>query len=188
MLKNIKKIFRVVLGCIAIIVAPHVYSKTIHIPVELRCSKNPTTASWKVLNGISGVQYTITTKGLRESGNDIMKIVNVDGLGTVNDDLHVYVEARCLPQNDEVDISPTDSSLACNQGEGIAVKMFAPNNIDPNKYHYVGILAVTENEEKVQEFTINDSIVSDIDKESPHTNAKLVKPNVEVWHSSVVCI
>lgn len=151
MLKDIKRIFKVMVGCVVIVVSPYICANTMNIPIELECSKNLMMAPWHVFGGKPGIQYSLTTEGLRDVGKDgIVKIVDVNSLGRTLYGLHVSVVAKCIPLDEEADMSLTGSHLACNDGEGIKIKMFEPNG-DPDKYHYVGTLTITVDEKGKEE-------------------------------------
>ena len=182
--RNVVRVIRMIVGCTAIIVSSYTYAgTTTHvIPLEFKCGSNPVGAPWYVFNGTPGVQYTLTTKGIREIGKDyIMEINDINGIGKTSYGLCVYVEARCIPLDDETDISLTGNSLACNVGEGIKIKMFEPNSVNPDKYHYVGTLTITRHKEKIQEITTdNTTTVSDSEKEQLQSNANTKSPALKI--------
>lgn len=75
----------------------------------------------------------------------------------------MYMLALCVPSIPLLDgvttnVSLTNSYLSCNIGEGIKVRMSEPNSSDPNKYHYIGTLTVTENKEHKQEVLLGGAI------------------------------
>ncbi len=172
--RNILQIVRMIVGCVATILSSYGYAGITHSPVELKCSSNPMAAPWLMLKGTIGIQYTLTTKGLREDGKEsITEVAKIDNIGKTSNGLSVYIEARCIPLNEEVDISLTDSFLTCNVGDGLIVRMFEPNNINPDKYHYVGILTITRNEKKVLESTNSNSTIVGNNEQQLQFNNKL---------------
>ncbi len=180
--KNIMQIARLVVGCIVITISPYICAtvKVENIPGEWECSKGPKSAPWVTFDGIPGTQYTLTTKGLYENGKEsVTEVVDIDNVPMTRDGVLMIVGAKCMPSLEEgAAVSLTGSSLVCGVGEGIAVKMFAPNNINSNKYHYVGTIAVRHTEE-IQEITnSNVTKISDSKKKQLQFdgNIKVVTP------------
>lgn len=151
MLKNITKILKVIVTCTVIMVSPYACAGTMTIPIELECSRGLMLAQWVTFNGEPGTQYTLTTKGIRDAERKkegIITVRNVNSLGRTHYGLYVYVEARCMPRNGEVNMSLTGSSLTCDEGEGIKIKMSEPNSMNKNGYNYVGTLTIVQDEKE----------------------------------------
>jgi hypothetical protein len=76
MLKGIAKIFKITVGFIAIMASSCICAETIPVPIEIQCSSDFMESSWMTIGGISGVQYVLETKGLRDSevGRDIVEV------------------------------------------------------------------------------------------------------------------
>lgn len=166
MLKNIILITKAAVCCATIIICSYASAEVVHIPVEIPCSENPMVAPWITYNGEPKIQYAITTEGLRETEKEgVLEVINVNGLGRTHEGIHTYVEARCMPADVETDVSLTNSSLICKKGEGIKIKMFEPNSINPGQYRYVGILTImTENKKKIME--VESKSVAEISSQS----------------------
>ena len=179
MLKNkkIARIFKVIVGCMTIMVSPYVCANTIHVPVEIGCSNNLLESPWITFNGIPGVRYTLTTRGLRDSeaNEDVVKVVNAGLVSKTIYGLHVHVEARCIPRNNGKYVSITGTVLGCGIGEGIKINMFAPNSSDSNRYRYVGMLTISQDEKK--EYKGN--IIFNGKEELSQVKIKLDIPEVE---------
>ncbi len=185
MLKNrkIARIIRMMVGCAAIIISSYSYAETIQVPVEIKCSKNPIVSPWVIFNGETGVRYTLITEGLRvDSKEDIAEVIRTTGVGRTSGGLPMCIEARCIPSTDNgTDMSFTGSSLACNSGEGIKVKMFIPNSVNPDKYHYVGMLGITRDGEKTQELTVgNATMLRDTENVNLPLDIKLTVPKIGI--------
>lgn len=148
MLKNVMQTVRIIVCCAVVVVSPYAYAEVTYIPVEIKCSNNPMAAQWITFAGDPGVQYTITTEGLREDGKEgVAEVVRTRYVGRTRDGLHMFAAARCVSSpNTDVDISLTGSSLECSIGDGIEATMLEPNSSNPDKYHYVGTLAVVRSE------------------------------------------
>lgn len=178
-----------IVGCVIVAISCACCAMVEQYPVEIKCSPNPIDVPWRVLNGESRFQFTITTEGLRVDGKDsIEEIVDTESVRTKHSGLHAFVVARCIPSNKGADITLTGSFLTCGVGEGIRIKMFSPNSIDPDKYHYVGVLtAVTQDEEKKQE--TNTSVVNATTRYSEEKSSFYIglnTPKAEISSSSVV--
>lgn len=152
MLGNVVRIIKaVVVTCIITIVSAYAYAGVVHIPLEIPCSRNPMIAPYVIFGGMPGVKYTLTTVGLRvDGGDEIEEIVNSGGLEKTRYGLYTYVGARCIPTDEAINVSLSGSSIMCNEGEGIKVRMLEPNGSNSDQYHYVGVLTITYKEEKKQ--------------------------------------
>ncbi len=176
MLKNkrIVQIIKMLVSCVISIISAYTNAEVTYAPVELNCSSSPMKTPWLVIKGTPRIQYTLATKGLREDGKEaILEVANVDGAGKTSSGLFVYVEARCISSNEEVNISLTDDFIACNVGDGLIVRMREPNNIDPDKYHYVGVLTIIRDEKKMLEVINNNATTVSNSEQQPQFNNKL---------------
>jgi hypothetical protein len=172
--------------CLVMLVYGHCgYAGKIQIPVEIQCSNSPLTSPWVIFNGEPGSQHTLITNGLREEGREgILEVVEIEGIGRTCYGLHVCVEARCILSNNRANLSLTGSYFTCEVGEGMRVTMFAPNSSNPDKYHYVGTLITSRDEEKMQKVTkkmqevtsSTNNIASNVEKEQLWLNAKIIFP------------
>lgn len=96
MLRNIVKIIITMIWYIAVIASPYAFAKTTYVPVEIQCSRHPMRAQWTTFDGIPGVQYTLTTMGLRKDGsNEIDAVVDTGGVGRTYYGLYVHAGAMC---------------------------------------------------------------------------------------------
>ena len=175
MIKNTIRIVKAIIYCAIIMTSPYACAVVVHVPVEIKCSRNPMVAPWVIFGGAPETQYTLITKGLRETGKEVLEVVEVDGVGRTHDGLYVYAEARCIPSNKETRISLTGNFLACKPGEGIKIAMLEPNSGDPEQYSYIGTLHIARNEKKVQKAIVSDIItVRDVVDEQLQSNMKFL--------------
>lgn len=180
MLKDISQIVRATICYTLVMASPYACAETTYTPVEIKCSNNPMVAQWTMFAGRPGVQYTLTTDGLREEGKEgIAEVVRTRYVGRTRDGLHMFVAARCTSSpNTDVDISLTGNFLECNMGDGIEVIMLEPNNGNPDKYHYVGTLAATRGEERLLKMASSNVIA--INEEQPQPLHEYVATTLKV--------
>lgn len=125
------------------------YAESIDIPVEIPCSNSPIESSWMIFSGNPGIRYTIATNGIREFGKEgVAEVYEDRGISRTQDGLRVYIGANCMSSDKVTNVSLTGSALACEEGEGIRIRMVEPNDANLDKYHYVGTLTITTDEKQ----------------------------------------
>ena len=142
-------------------------AKTTVETIDIPCSVSFEKAPWVTLGKPDPkVQYIITAKGIKMQGiselitqtlNDIDNLPpciseNEDAMKVIDS---TDIEAKCIPQygmDDYTDIWPPSSKgLTCKKGEGVVVKMFEPSDVNPDKYHFIGLLTKIVDDEDLKE-------------------------------------
>jgi hypothetical protein len=143
------KIIFTVFCLLALVYSQHGYALTAQIEIVIGCEASSLVANWCRIDGEPDMQYSLTTKGLKVDEN----MVNCDyKIKPIN------VLARCIPPFAEVDMFPSPGAfptITCPKGYGLEVAMIQPNDPNPNKYQYVGILTMTQDEKEKFNNTIN---------------------------------
>lgn len=146
MLRKTVRQFGALIGML-LVVMPPICANTVDV-IELECSTNPMTAQWVRYFGIPGVRYTLTSLGLIDSdrGINIAEVSddNEYSLSETPYGLYVYVAARCMLSEAHATLSVSDSSLTCDEGEGIMINFTEPNHSNSYRYRYVVTLTKTQ--------------------------------------------
>jgi len=142
----------VIFSLLILICCSHGYATEVEIPVQIPCSKDffaSIDTPWVVYPGIPGFQYTLTTMGLLDNNKRDVVTTRKEGfLSSTDDGICVSIEAKCIPQNISANVSSTGDYLTCNVGEGIKIKMYSPNDTNPDRYRYIGKLTMVKDDDE----------------------------------------
>ena len=166
--------------------------------VVIKCSPSPKEAEWIKFQGKPNIKVRLITKGIKIDGNEELitdwseyekrhrevSEVDIDGI------LHIVIKPSSLknPYNkidSYKDIKISEEGRCAfngNPGEGFSIKMFSPNDPNPEKYQYVGLLEIicTNDEKKVEieEYKNNVDVIGllkNIGKESADEKISILK-------------
>lgn len=112
--------------------------------ISVKCSPTPEAVKPQVYIGKPNTYLSLTTKGILVDEKELIKYWDWQ-----KSDL--YVTAACItPDNNVANIKSmipyTEEplkvfpSLRCERGQGITIKMYEPNDQNPNKYQYIAKL------------------------------------------------
>ena len=138
------------------------YAGVTSMEISVGCNEKPNIARPLVYIGSPDVQLSLITKGIRVVGTDSL-IIDWDSFKFQQHEVNLpddpEIVAECLPYADGkivLDVYglayesmwPPNKTLVCRKGEGMSIAMYAPNDVDPNKYQYVATLIINKDEHK----------------------------------------
>jgi hypothetical protein len=129
------------------------YAGIVSFDLVIKCSRNFMEAPWHTYNGEPNTRYSVRTKGMMITG--ISNIVTpIDWWITVSPLLpeSIHIDAKCIASDGHeeywVNMWSPGKTLTCRKGDGISIKMFEPNDENPNKYQYIASLTIERDDEK----------------------------------------
>jgi hypothetical protein len=162
MLKNTTCIIKYVVVCVvAMCFCCVCYAGVTEVEISINCNESSDIVHGYVYAGIPDTQLSLITKGMQVL--EIKKlIVDWDEFKSQQSDYNLsdpVISAECLPYANGKRLFdgygfayesmwPPGQTLVCKKGEGMSVAMYAPNDVDTNKYKYVATLIMNKDEKK----------------------------------------
>jgi hypothetical protein len=152
--------------------------------IEIPCSEDFRDAPKYKYEGEPKTQYILEAIGIKEAGIDGIigfkeywnKILDKPGFGNyLNYDVHVAAECIMAGYTKYYNMWPPGKIITCKKGEGLSIAMLAPNDPNPNKYHYVAKLTKIRDDDDDGLTSQGDEALKIMKKDLPVKGVNLLK-------------